>query len=545
MKPTSTQPIAFFSAEYAIEDSLPVYAGGLGVLSGDMVLEAGDQDFPLVGFGLLYRYGFITDSTKPSRQLDPKASGYQLITENDQAVTVDVEFSDGSVTVQAWEKYYGGARVILLDSDHPSNTPEERAIVSHLYEADIITKIREEWILGIASVKFLRHLGLDPMIYHLNEGHTAFVIAGRLLDYRQHHPEVAPEKALEIIKENQVATKHTVLAGSGILVERQQLQSLVAAPLERYGIPFDLFFQCGQWHTDPTRFSANKLLITQTVRQSGVSQIHVQQERADHPEGKLITITNGVHLPRWLARNLAEGDFAELSDQELRQRHLDNKRQLIEVVNEATGSRLAVEPLTVVWARRIAFYKRPELLFNDLSRLSELANAAERPIQFVVAGNPNPNDHLALEMLQRILGHTQRPELKDKVVYLPGYSLPTTQRLAAGADVWLNTPIRGQEACGTSGMKASLNGALQLSVSDGWVDEVEPDQIGWILPEDDTETALYDLLQEIAALYYDREPSGISIGWLAKMRLVMKLTRTQFSAARMLSDYSEKLYKTS
>lgn len=531
---------AFYCAEFGLGEAPRLYVGGLGVLAGDLVLEARDREMELLALGLMYRRGFVTSDSHRGSPVDPLDGGFTRVTRDGEPVTAKAGFSDMEVTVQAWEKRYGNTRLILLDTQHPDNTPEAQAIGAHLYDPEPTVKFREEWVLGLASIELLEKLEIRPAIYHLNEGTMAFAVAGLWLKELRDHPERSAAEALAAVKEKVVATKHTIFSGSGSQIERGELESMVGGYLAEHGISFEEFFEHGLMRKRPDTFSANRFLLDNAVRASGVSKLHVAEEKRHHPEGELTSITNGIYLPRWRAENMA--DASERSDAEIWQRHFHNKSELIAHINDSHGVDLNPSALTVVWARRITSYKRPELLFNDIDRLAKLVSDSERPVQFVLAGVPNPSDPHSVDILERILADVNRSELHEKVVYLPDYSMTTTRKLVAGADVWLNTPVRGQEACGTSGMKASVNGALQFSTKDGWLDEVDAERIGWVLPEEGAEQALYDTFErEIIPFYY--EQATYPSRWTALMRQGIELVTNEFNAGRMLDEYRTKLYR--
>lgn len=538
-KPTPDHPVAFFSAEYAIENNLLIYAGGLGVLSGDMVLEAGNEGVPMVAFGTMYAYGFDTAGDRNGR-LDPTSAGFELLkNSHGETLTAQVVCNDRVVIVQGWQKHYGSSRLILLDTDNPNNNSEDAAITAQLYSTNYITKLCQEWVVGLAAVQFMRHLKIAPSVYHVNEGHTAFVIVGLLLDHISEHPRATLEQAREAVKEKVVATKHTILSGAGLFIDRLVFRSIAGAALQ--SINFDELFSLGTTRDRPEHFSTTKFILSHARKANGVSEIHVAKEKAEHPASRLIAVTNGVYRNRWMAQNLQE--HSEPSDEDLWKIHSQNRGNLTATINDSIGSQLDPNALTVVWARRITVYKRPALLFNNLSRLETIVMDDDRPVQFILAGKANSEDSEAKLILEEILKYCRMPKLRGRVVYLPGYSVPTTRQLVAGADLWLNTPIRGQEACGTSGMKASMNGALQLSTRDGWIDEVHDDCLGWKLPEKDIETELYDTLEhKIVPLFYDRDESNLPKKWVKSMQESMKLIDERFTAKRMLGDYMTKMY---
>jgi starch phosphorylase len=536
--------VAYFSAEYAIADDMPIYAGGLGVLAADMVLEAGAQNRQFYAVGLVYHLAFTGD--------DPDQRPMtQRLTKNGFAVAKDaagkrlmvrVSVAGRPVAVQAWVKSWGDTKLILLDTNLTANSPDDRAICDRLYASDPSLQLAQEICLGFGGVAMLSALGLQPNVYHLNEGHTALAGLAVVLGQMTQQPGATMAQALAVVKPTLVGSKHTILAGAGILLDWGSVAHQIEPLLSAHGATLEELKQlAGLANGD---YSDTRLLIELTRLASGVSAIHVAQELHDHPYSKLITITNGVYRGRWAAANW-DGNPLELSDADFWYKHCENRRTLFELIHEQTGDALDPDALTVVWARRMAAYKRPELLVSNLERLTKMADNTQRPIQFVVAGRANPADAIGVELMNRVITASKHPGLKQSFAYLPRYNPATAKKLVQGADLWLNTPIRGYEACGTSGMKASMNGAVQFSTSDGWVDEIKLTDIGWRLPVEHPSTTLYDRLEdEIAPMYYDRGEDGLPHTWITLMRANMKLTLEQFSATRMLDDYYAKLYAT-
>jgi starch phosphorylase len=544
---TTKQPlVAYFSAEYAIADVLPTYAGGLGVLAGDLVRQAGDDGRDLIAFGPAYRRNVSvkTDRTTPIDQqlLD---HGFRLIEKADgQALVVTVEMAEDSAAVRVWERKFGTARLLLLDTDFAPNSAISRNLMANLYDPDLRTRLEQQFLLAVAGVAVLRELGLAPAVYHLNEGHMAWVILALALELARTNKDqgMTFAKVLEQVRELVVATKHTILPGAGDFAELSVLQELFGVVLKRHGFRAEDLFEAGKMPEAPETFSTTRLLLATARVSNGVSAMHCAAERAVHPHSALIPVTNGVYAPRWQHHNLAERS-ADTDDATLWRMHSENRAGMIAYLNEQLGTELDPQRLTAVWARRFAAYKRPTLLLTDLNRLARLLNDSARPMQVVISGNANEADVEGMEALEKITAAVQHESLRGRVAYLPHYVTDTTKWLAGGADVWLNTPVRGMEACGTSGMKASLNGALQFSTSDGWFDEVDGAMIGWVLPELDADKVLYDALEhEVAPLFYDRNADGVPVGWTEKLRAAVELMERQFTAHRMLDDYYSKMY---
>jgi starch phosphorylase len=533
-----TEPsVAYFSAEYAIADDLPIYAGGLGVLAADMVLEAGSQDRDFHAVGLVYHLAFTGDD--PDQRDDfaiaRDSTGKRLIAK--------VLIAGRVVALQAWVKRWGRTQLILLDSNLSQNSPTDRAICDRLYAADLNLQLAQEICLRFGGVAMLQLLGVKPDVYHLNEGHTALAGLAVVLETMSRHPALSLEEAVTDVRQRLVGTKHTILAGAGILLDWGSVARQLEPTMIKHGSTIEALKALAG--LDNGDYSDTKLLIELTRIASGVSVIHVAEELEDHPTSKLIPITNGVYRWRWAAQNWGKSPL-KLDDAEFWSRHCENRHRLFELTRLQAGVTLDPEVLTVVWARRMAAYKRPDLLVSDLHRLIELVSNPTQPIQFVVAGRANPADTVGVELMNRVIAASKHPKLETRFAYLPRYNPVSAKFLVRGADVWLNTPIRGYEACGTSGMKASLNGAVQFSTSDGWVDEVKLSSIGWRLPVDNPATTLYNRLEhEIAPMFYDRDSNGLPHEWIDLMRSNMNMMMQQFTATRMLGDYYAKLYEPS
>jgi starch phosphorylase len=535
------QAIAYFSAEYAIADDLPIYAGGLGILAADLILQAGSQNLPFYGVGLVYHEAFTGDD--PDQRVMTErltANGFEpAIDEKGERILVQVLVESRTVALQAWVKGWGHTKLILLDARLDENDERDRAVSDHLYAKDITLELAQEICLGFGGLAMLEAMGLKPDVYHLNEGHTALAGLALVLRYLKSHPEISFEDAVAIIKPQLVGTKHTILGGAGILLDWGNVSTKLEPTLIAHSASLeDLKSLATKKNGD---YSDTKLLISLTRIVSGVSRVHVAQESHQHPESKLIAITNGIFRWRWTTASWA-GQPLKYDDAKFWAIHCENRHRLLEHVRQQTGDDLNPDSLTVVWARRMAEYKRPELLVSDLAQLSKLVHNARQPVQFIVAGKPNPSDMVGIELMNRVIEAARHPELSASFAYLPHYNPVDAKFLVRGADLWLNTPVRGYEACGTSGMKASLNGSLQFSSSDGWIDEVAIKPIGWELPVENPADVLYDMLEhEIGPLFYSRT-YGIPHDWIVKMRANMKLIVEHFTAERMLDDYYTKLY---
>ena len=535
--------VAYFSAEYAIADDLPIYAGGLGVLAADVVLEAGRGASPFYALGLVYHHDFTGDDPDQRPMIERlAANGFELATTADgKNLLINILIADRKVTLRAWIKHFGPAQLILLDSHINSNDPIDQSICDYLYASHLELELAQEMALGFGGLAVLKALGVTPEVYHLNEGHTAPTGLAVVLAAMQ-RDGLTFEAAVTAMKLHMVGTKHTILPGAGILVDWGTVARQLEPTLTKAGATIDELKAIATKANGD--YSDTKLMLELTHITSGVSQIHVAAELHDHPSCALIPITNGVSRQRWIAPNWGDAP-SKLSDLELWNTHCANRRQLLAFVKETDQTVLDPDTLTVVWARRMTAYKQPGLLAEDLERLDRLVNHADRPVQFIVAGKANPADTVGVELMNRIEAASQHSQLKHRFAYLPHYNPASAKFLVRGADLWLNTPIRGYEACGTSGMKASLNGALQFSTSDGWIDEVSADTIGWILPEGARSNVLYDTLEQaVAPLYYDRT-NDVPTAWVQRMRANISLIDEHFTTRRMLADYYDKLYRPS
>ena len=538
-------PIAYFCTEYATEDDLPIYAGGLGILAGDLVRQAGEMNLPWVAIGLLYQRGFDVPaySAHVRPPLNPRLSGFELLTgPMGETVTIPIEIYERSVYARVWHKQYRSAHLYLLDTNTDHNSTADRLIAEFLYDERFETRLLQEVVLGIGGVKLLRHLRINPTIYHLNEGHTSFAILALTLEYLHDHPEVKTfTGALLAVREKIVATKHTILPSAGLYFTSEQFKRVISCYFEKHHANFDEFFSLGT-DSDPIVFSATKFLLAGSIRSSAVSKLHAFFEKERHPHSPLVPITNGVYAPRWLGGRWPKNP-TQLADAELWNVHTHVRRDLLQYVEEKTGARLDPEALTIVWARRFATYKRPGLLFSDMNRLRRIVQNSQHPVQCIIAGQAHPSDREGKELIERIIAYAKSEQFKGKIVYVPKYSLRGARLLTAGADIWLNTPERGKEACGTSGMKSALNGGLQFSVLDGWIGEVDWTDKGWILPEINTAEMLYAIIEnEIVPTFYTRDAAGIPRGWVSRMRATMVVAHQRYTLSRTITEYFEKLY---
>jgi starch phosphorylase len=600
-------PIAYFSMEFAIHHSLPIYAGGLGVLAGDICKEASDLGLPMVAVGFMYPQGYFRQRISADgwqeeeyRQLDfSKTPVRRILSPEGRNCLAEVQLEDNTLHVGAWLVNLGRVNLYLLDTGLEENEPQERQLSNRLYTGDRKHRLEQEILLGVGGVRVLRTLGIQPSIWHANEGHTAFMMLERIRE------EVAQgktfDKALESVQKASIFTTHTpVPEGHDIFTN-----DLVSQHFEHYwpslGIDRNAFLDLGRINLNgDDHFNMTVLALKTSSHRNAVSKLHGQVTRRmwhglwpDLPEDEvpIIHVTNGIHIPTWIAfenRQLYEKylgqdwfdrrDDVQLWDRirdipagELWRTHLILKRKLFHIILEqaqirwargqaspqqilAMGSLLDSDTLTVAFARRFTEYKRPSLLFHDIDRLIKIVNNPERPVQIIFAGKSHPTDGASKTLLQRVYTMARDRVLQGRIAFLEDYDIHLARYLVQGADVWLNTPRRLQEASGTSGMKAALNGVLNLSVPDGWWHEGFNGENGWVVGDDTVKSSLeaedqsdaeslYDLLESrVAPLYYDRDRSGVPQAWMAMVKKSISSIAPAFSARRMLKEYFEEMY---
>lgn len=524
-------PIAFFCAEYAIDGNNAMYAGGLGVLAGDYLLQTADSGLPFVAIGL--KYG------------DWAPENFEVLNdENGKPILIDLPVQSRTIYSKVWYRKFGDSTLLfLLDVDTIENAPEDQAINDHIYDHHFYLRLEQQMILGLGGVKLLEKLGITPSVYHLNEGHTAFAAMGLAASYSKKN-NVSFLKAHEVVKEKIVSSKHTIFSEAGMYIRSGELINFISSYCREYGIDPAEVFSIGVYEFDQDTFSTTKFMLRSSARANGVSILHTIFEEEKHPQSNLIPITNGVNKMRWRSLLWIEKMTAALKEADFWNAKNAMRAELVSFVREQANVNLDPNALTVVWARRFAGYKRPGLLFSDMTRLKRMCADKNKKIQFVFSGRAHESDSEAQKIIEKIKMMSLDSSMAGFLAYVPNYSSVTSEKLVRGADVWLNTPERGKEACGTSGMKAGLNGALQLSVSDGWIDEVDWKDKGWVLPPENTAEALYDILEkEVMPEFYSRDEKGIPQVWIRKMRMTLDIVESRFSSERMLRDYLKKLYK--
>jgi starch phosphorylase len=601
--------VAYFSMEYMLSEALPIYSGGLGNVAGDQLKAASDLGVPVVGVGLLYQQGYfrqVIDKDGAQQALYPYNDPGQLpITPlrqpNGEWLRLEITLPGYSVWLRAWEVQVGRLKLYLLDSNDAANFPAHRGITSELYGGGPELRLKQEMLLGIGGWRLLAALGIKPDVCHLNEGHAAFAVLERARSFMQEIKQPF-EVALVATRAGNLFTTHTAVAAgfdrySPALIE----QYLGHYATEKLGISLQDLLALGRENpNNPTEsFNMAYLAIRGSGSVNGVSRLHGQVSRQlfaplfpQWPVGEVPVghVTNGVHMPtwdsaaadelwtktcgkdRWLGKpeNL-EQDFRRVSDDSLWQFRLTTSKSLVEYARDRLARHYAAagaspdtvenaknlfDPsiLTLGFARRFATYKRPNLLLHDPERLLRLLSNPQRPVQLIIAGKAHPADQAGQGLIQKWIQFIRRPEVRPHAIFLSDYDMHLTSRLVQGVDVWLNTPRRPWEACGTSGMKVLVNGGINLSELDGWWAEAYTPEVGWALGDgqehgsdqswDAAEAeALYERLErEVIPEFYTRNEKGIPTAWVARMRESMARLTPQFSANRAVCEYTEQHY---
>jgi glycogen phosphorylase len=598
--------VAYFSMEFGLSEALPIYSGGLGNVAGDQLKAASDLGVPVVGVGLLYQQGYfrqLIDSDGNQRALYPYNDPGQLpiLPVRDaegEWFRLSVIFSGQKLWLRAWQAQIGKLKLYLLDSNDPANPPAYRGITSQLYGGGPELRLMQEGVLGIAGWRLLRGLGIDPQVCHLNEGHAAFAVLERARSFMEDSGQ-SFDASLAVTRAGNVFTTHTpVEAGFDRFAPSLIGQYLGRYAQERLGIDLARLLALGRAVPDDANepFNMAYLATHGSGTINGVSRLHGAVSRrifeglfprwpqAEVPIGY---VTNGVHAPTWDsaaadalwtetcgpdrwrgALETVGNDIRRASDGALWKLRASNRLELLRFVRERLAIELAARgadpesaasvfdpnTLTLGFARRFATYKRPNLLLHDPERLVRILTNPERPVQMVIAGKAHPQDGAGQAMVKAWVEFVQRPDVRRNVVFLSDYDLVLAERLVQGADLWINTPRRPWEACGTSGMKVLVNGGLNLSELDGWWAEAYAPAVGWALGDgkehadesawDLAETEeLYDILEkDVIPAFYRRDNNGIAAEWVARMRESMSRLAPQFSANRAVREYTERYY---
>lgn len=606
------ETIAYFSMEFGLHESLPLFAGGLGILAGDHLKAASNMALPLTGIGLMYREGYFRQYLNQEgwqQEEYPQTDIYNLPVERvpDSAgndLTVTIQGPEGPIHAIVWKVAVGRIPLYLLDTNIAENTPASREITARLYAGENKARLAQEMLLGIGGMQALAAMGINPKVLHMNEGHSAFASLQRLtqimIDY-----QVDVKTALEIIPRTTVFTTHTPVAAGHDEFAVDLVRPYLTTLAEKLSISVDNIISWGQ----PVGSNADAplsmfiLALQMSAYCNGVSKLHgaVARRMWSHvwpqrPEEEvpISYVTNGIHVPTFVSQEIAYifdrylgpewylssrkpeniDRIDEIYDEELWRGHEMNRSRLVRTcrqqlvkqyvrrnaprtVLEAVESALDQETLTIAFARRFATYKRATLLLQDEKRLESIINNKKYPVQFIFAGKAHPRDNEGKELIKQLYNFASKPEVRDKIIFLEDYDMHLARHLLQGADVWLNTPRRPNEACGTSGMKAAMNGVLNVSILDGWWCEGYSEERGWRIGngeeyqdhnyQDATESqALYNVLEnEVIPCFYDRKNGDLPGCWTQKMKNSMKMAMQSFCSLRMVSDYENRYYNPS
>ncbi len=546
------RPIAYFCAEFALDDASPTYAGGLGILAGDTIKEAADQEIPFVAVGLYYHEGYLrhelySEGTMlkfPMRRHPEEIGYHKVVNTENKPILIHVPMQGRNITVSAWEKQIGKTvRFLLLDTNIEENTPEDRQITNRLYIVDKETRFKQEMVLGIGGLRFLEALKIHPSIYHLNEGHSALLTL-EIAYHEMREYKTAFLHEIERAKQHIVFTNHTLVAAGNDMFNTDMVAALLSDYAKEVQVPLHEIIAFGTIQ-ESSIFSMTTLALRMSSHTNAVSKLHAEKAKEIWKEYPMKAVTNGIHIHNWdkIGKlRIENGELSGADKENFWRKHQQNKKELLDLIQKKTGQVWDKNDLLVGWARRMVAYKRPLAIFQDQDRLLQLLTNKKAPLRIVIAGSAHESDLEGAQMLEEL----QRmivTRFDGYVVYLPNYSLKEAKYLTSGCDVWLNTPVVGFEACGTSGMKACLNGVLPLSTRDGWVDEIDLYKIGWQIDSNDiTESLLTTLQQHIIPLYYGKNVTGISEDWIENMVNARKLVIERYSTTRMLYEYFETMY---
>lgn len=601
--------IAYFSAEYGLDQTIPIYSGGLGILSGDHLKSASDLGIPLVAVGLLYKNGYFHQKINGYGGQETEYNNIDLYDlpinavkdQNGEDLIIYVKFPKRRLYLKVWQINVGRVKLYLLDSDIEKNNEEDRDVTLRLYGGDQEMRIRQEIVLGMAGVNLLRTLGLKPTVYHMNEGHSAFLTL-EIIKNTIKEKQVSFDVAKDIASSKTVFTTHTPVPAGNDIFPLDLVEKYFKDFWPRLGISKEEFLKLGMKPTQDLEpgFNMGILALKIAGKKNGVSKLHgavsrelfgeVWPEIAAN-ESPITYVTNGIHTCSWLSPRLKElynkylipywqdnihldktwEKVKDIPDQELWEAHMQRKEKLLNLVKDSTVNRLRrsgysyekindivskINPnaLTIGFARRFATYKRATLIFRDLERITQILNNQERPVQIIFAGKAHPADKEGQDLIKYIHEVSMMPQFKGKIFLLENYNIAMSRYLVSGVDVWLNNPRRPMEASGTSGQKASVNGVINFSVLDGWWAEGYNQYNGWTIGTNaefdsyeaqdnaDSESLYRTLESKIVPMYYNKDKDGMSSKWIETMKNSIISTGGKYSTARMLVDYTNNLY---
>ena len=601
--------IAYFSAEYGLTDCLPIYSGGLGILSGDHIKSASDLCIPMVGVGLLYQKGYFrqylnVDGWQQETYPENDFHVLPVILERDEKgepLTIDVPIRNRSVKVRIWRIQVGKVPLYMLDTNTVLNSEEDRDITSYLYGGDKEMRLKQEIVLGIGGVRALHRLGIRPIVFHMNEGHSSFAILERIRLLMEEH-RLTFQEAREAVYCSSVFTTHTPVPAGIDIFDQALISSAFGDYIRSLGISVETLLSLGvqddKGKSEP--FNMAVLALKNAARTNGVSDLHRVVSRRmwkriwpELPEVDIPIhgITNGIHIPSWISDDMAHlldrylgrrwtedpdnikiwERINRIPDLELWRTHERRRERLVafarrklqeqlqrwgakKIEIQAASEALNPQALTIGFARRFATYKRGDLILKDPTRLANILNDPTHPVQIIFAGKAHPQDQSGKEVIKNINHLARQPEFSQRIVFIEDYDLNVARYLVQGSDIWLNNPLRPLEACGTSGMKAAANGALNMSVLDGWWAEGYQPGLGWAIgsgeeyenPDYQNQVesqAIYNLLEKtVVPLFYERGRDNLPREWIGMMKKSMQTLAARFNTHRMLQDYVHRFY---
>jgi starch phosphorylase len=604
--------IAYFCAEYGLHESLPIYSGGLGVLAGDHVKSASDLGLPFIGVGFLYRNGYFQQKINSQGGQENVYESYDFgnfpvtpaLDDEGHEIYIEIPITGRTVYVKTWELAVGRIKLYLLDTDIPQNEPEDRKLTYNLYGGDSEMRIKQEILLGIGGVKMLRRKNINPTVWHMNEGHAAFLNLERIREYVQ-NDNLSFREAIEAVRAGSVFTTHTPVPAGNDVFHASMIDKYFNDFWPKLKASRHEFLDLGlEMSSDGNQmFSMTILALKLAGRANGVSELHGKVSRKlwkhvwsglESVEVPISHVTNGVHTETWISKDLQQlfskyfsvdwtkklddpdmwNKIDKIPDEELWNIHKNLKENLIDYVHEKIKIQRArhgetIEQLdeiksignndilTIGFARRFATYKRATLIFKDLERLEKILNNKDKPVQFIFAGKAHPADKPGQEFIRRIYEISRMPQFQNKIIILENYDMNMARHLVAGVDIWLNNPRRPHEASGTSGEKAGMNGAVNFSVLDGWWVEGFNGKNGWAIGDnrdyEDTElqdridsVSMYNTLEnEIIPLYYDKNENNVPENWVKVMKESIRTVASYFNTSRMVKEYTQKQYMPS
>ena len=604
------QPVAYFSTEYGLHESLPIYSGGLGTLSGDHLKTASDLNIPLVGIGLLYKNGFFKQVIdKNGNQMaeypenDFSSMPVQIVQdERGDAVQISLDLPGRTLFANIWEVQVGRVSLYLLDTDVPRNTPQDRKITERLYCAEPRTRIEQEILLGMGGIRVLKRLGIRPRVYHINEGHSAFLLFERI-GALMTEEGLSFDEASEVVRGSTVFTTHTPVEAGNERFSTELIEHYFANFVKWTGISWSQFWELGRKVSEEGKpFFMTILALKMAHQSNAVSRLHGQVSRRmwqevwkgfDETDIPIGHVTNGAHVLSYIAPRMKElldtylgmdwdrhisdperwARVQDIPDTALWRTRYEIRQRMIEFLRddlsrnwmkfgytkawqEELFSKLNPAALMIGFARRFAPYKRADMILSDLDRLDRILNHPTRPVHIVFAGKAHPNDEMGKDLIRKVIGVCKEERFRGKIFFVEGYDIRIARHLVQGVDVWLNTPRRPLEASGTSGEKVVANGVLNLSISDGWWVEGYDGTNGWTIgpvvkgyteetenTDEEDSQSLYALLENsVIPLFYDREMSGLPEKWLAMVKRSMQTLIPRFNTERMLVDYYRDIY---